>query len=338
MNPSCRSQFGASSISIAFLIIAGLLVLVVAWLMIEGQDRSDSGFAVTEQEWMMMHAEVKTLKKEVESLRHGFLAWEDRSPLNLTEPFPAGSNNGPAASEIEETPLSKGNEKVQEVDPYKERFFNLVEDVERLHDSEDVDEKYALVKKLLNSNYAWAQGEAILELLKFDPAAGVKAIYTLLDTALDDPKGQFYAVHAVQSLGKLQGFPVSSDLYRFYESEVEGVSTAAAYALEQQGDSSLIERELNRFAGQLNTPDPRKRRQAIDCMGYTYSSRAVPYLLPLLKDPDPEIRIRALDALGLTIERSQITEIESMLNDPVAAVRDRAVIALENMHNREQSE
>lgn len=328
MNTRCRIRKGSSSVSLIIIVALGLLAAFGGWWMLRGRSSSGSAFSPSEREWEDMRSELRGLRQEVEALREVQTRQDDFFRLPVREPVRAGDEGEP----------KKGKDKVEGsldgsgIDAFKADLA----DVKRLGLIEDEGEKRALAMKLLDSQSAYVRSEAILALLELDPAAGIAGIYGLLEMAGDDPKGPWSASRAVESLGDLEGYSVTSDLYRMYESEVEGVAMAAARALERQGDATLIDRELSRLTQQLIGNDPRDRLDAIRRIGETRSPRAVPHLIPLLSSPDSETRIRALDALGVTGNESHIADIERMLNDPVAAVRDRAVRAMAYVRKRGQ--
>jgi hypothetical protein len=336
-----KSQYcntGISSILLLSMVVLGLLIVAGGWWILQGRHASDSRFSASEQELLEMRAELRELRREIEALREAQLQQVDLYDRKDREPFLAGMAGEPETGDPAKASLMKSKGKDQGGQAADMDYYAAFADAKRLGSIEDPAERLALARELLESPNAWARSRAILALLETDPAAGIEAIYGLLDMAGEDAegKGPYSASRAVEALGDVEGYPVANDLYRMYESEIEGVSLAAARALERQGDPTLIDRELNRYAQQLGAVEPRARLEAIWRIGETGSPRAVPHLLPLLSNPDPMMRIGALDALGGTMDPAHIAEIERLLDDPVAAVRDRAVDALNRMQKRRE--
>lgn len=325
---------------------AVFLVMLALWLVTQGIewliiDRNSEPLlsTVTRVDIDEVHAELKAIREMVKKVQEALQDRSDATDLSSREPIPSKLNHnageGPDKTEPDKTAVSIKEKKKGDSDPSEgSDFFAGWNNAKLLAQIEDPDERRALAERLLGHPSTFIQSQAIIAMLEFDPAAGIAAVYGLLDAAQSDPKGPWSACIAVQSIGDIEGYSASADLYRFYESEIDGVPMAAARALERQGDPSLIDRELGRMALQLNATEPRDRLNAIRQMGETGSSRAVPHLLPLLSNRESEIRLRTLDSLGRSGNESTIPHIERMLNDPVAAVRDRAVLAIETIRKR----
>lgn len=92
-------------------------------------------------------------------------------------------------------------------------------------------------------------------------------------------------------------------------------------------DSSLPDTAKMQLS-QLQSANPKIRREAADTLGDAGSTAAAPYILPLLKDTDEYVRQAAARALGEIKYRDAVEPLIKALKDPDPYVRSYAVWAL----------
>ena len=139
-------------------------------------------------------------------------------------------------------------------------------------------------------------------------------------------------------LGDAQGVSMNSELYSLYDSESGRVRSAAARALEDQGDDTLIQRELAKLTPGLSDADGGIRLRAVEDLGNSRSPAATDYLLPMLADSNSEVRFRTLEALRRTADESAIEQVQALLDDPIAHVRDEAARTLKSLREPDRGD
>ena len=214
-----------------------------------------------------------------------------------------------------------------------DRGFGGFDRARELREIEDPDERLAAALEMLEDDNPMVQIQALREILELDPQRAIDSVGELVAGIEPNSRESFMAGRMVSLLGDVEGASPVRELYALYDSEDDGVRRAAAQALEQQGDVTLVQRELAGILPRLSSADESARLDALSEAGRLGSPLAVPSITPMLSDASSEVRLRALEALGRTGDVSHVDLVEPYLDDPVAAVRDRASRTLESLRN-----
>jgi hypothetical protein len=205
------------------------------------------------------------------------------------------------------------------------------EDFVRLDDIEDEGERLAKAREMAASDNPFERMQAFGALIDLAPAEAVTMVHALLGDLDPDSRMGRMAAASVRRLGDIEGYDVTGDLHTMYRSENDEVRNAAAAAAARQGDDSLMRDRLTALSADLTNQDGGLRVRAVEDLGRTGSSLAVPLLVPMLSDTNSEVRLRALESIGRTGDESTIPQVEALLNDPVMHVRERAARTLERL-------
>ncbi len=314
--------------------LLGILVVAIvgstAALMLRPQSSSTpaADHETLVSEIRRLRAEVDGLRARVDEMPRLEDLWIDRTADSI-DPAPEEAR-GPESRE------SPGANAAEAGERGRGRRGGELAQVRELTETENVEERLALARKMLEDENPMVQLAALRTLIQLAPteaAAFIDRQIKELNDGDGDRRAQFLIARAVGMLGEVEGVNLSTELYRFYDQGDEQVRAAAARALERQGDVSLMQREISAILPDLNSSDDASRVRAIDRLGSTGSNLASSYLVPLLTDADSEVRLRTLDALRRTGDASTIDKIEPLLNDPVAYVRERAARAMESLRN-----
>ncbi len=116
---------------------------------------------------------------------------------------------------------------------------------------------------------------------------------------------------------------------------VSGCGTTTAYR--KPVDKDLLQKEVNKYIGLLDSEDPEEQVHAISELAQleTKAASAVNELIKVLKDENPAVRMSAAFALGKIRQISAITPLINALDDSNSIVRVHAAWALNNITGKD---
>ncbi|MBF0217832.1 MAG: HEAT repeat domain-containing protein [Candidatus Omnitrophica bacterium] len=166
---------------------------------------------------------------------------------------------------------------------------------------------------------------AISQLKGLAPGTVVKMMEKLLQSE-DDALKIMEKLNVLAALGSAAGIP--KQLFRNYmERHSGGVKLAALRAISKYRD----EESFQIIAEAMKDKDPETRRQALNCLCWSYKERCMPLTLRALHDGDSKVRKAACQITATLKAKQAVSGLISLLSDTDKEVEAAAALALKKI-------